>query len=124
MSKRTINIGGNKVVLDMNRPKVADAVAALVEACAERHFPIGLVLEHENGSNYLLTRIKQTNGTLRAYLIGLDNGHSGIARNSDKVVLVKEPKGGEFGRGYVTDIPARLDRFIDPERNNGEFLDC
>lgn len=122
MSSRTIKIGGKNVTINMNRPKVADAVAALVQACAERHFPIGMVLEHENGSNYILTRIKQRDGTLRAYLIGLDNGHSGIARNSDKVVKVKEPKGGEFGRGYVLDIPARNDRFIDPE-GNGEYLD-
>ena len=122
MSKRTVTIGGNKVVLDMTRPNVADAVAALVEACAERHFPIGMVLEHENGSNYILTRIKVCGG-YRAYLIGLDNGHSGIARNSTKIVLVQEPEGGEFGRGYVVDLPAKNDRFYDPEGTNGEFLD-
>lgn len=123
MSKRTITINGQKIVLDMNRPKVADLTAALIEACAERHFPIGMVLEHENGSNYILTRIKQRNGTIRAYLIGLNNGHSGVARNSSKVVLVQDPKGGDFGRGYTTDIPAEKDRFYDPEGNNGEFLD-
>lgn len=122
MSKRTITINGQKIVLDMNRPKVADAIAALVQVCAERQFPIGLLLEHENGSNYILTRIKQRNGTLRAYLIGLDNGHSGIARNSRKVVMVQDPKGGDFGRGYVTDLPAENDRFYDPE-NMDEFLD-
>ena len=123
MSTRTVIIGGNKVVLNMDRPGVADAVAALVEACAERHFPIGMVLEHENNSSYILTRITGAGGHLRAYLIGLDNGHSGIARNSRKIVMVQDPKGGEFGRGYVTDLPAENDRFYDPEGTNGEFLD-
>jgi hypothetical protein len=72
-------------------------------------FHIGDVLEHKNGNEYLLTRIKQYKG-YRAYLINMDTG---IARNSDKCVMVKGAvKGG--CKGYVTDLPARKDQFIDP----------
>jgi hypothetical protein len=122
MSKKTIKLNGQKVVLDMNRPKVQDLVAELIQACAERQFPIGMKLEHENGGVYVLSRIKLYNGSFRAYLIGTTGVHKGIARNSDKIVMVQEPKGGGTGRGYVTDLPARLDRFYDPD-NVGEFID-
>lgn len=116
----TVNLNGKKVVIDTARQKVASALAALIEACAERQFPIGLELEHSNGTEYVLARIKQPNGTLRAYLIGIDTG---VARNSRKVVMVQDPKGGDLGRGYVTDLPAENDRFYDPE-NPGQFIDC
>ena len=120
MSKITVNLNGNKVVIDMNRPKVADALANLIQACAERQFPIGLNLEHDNGDTYVLARIVQPNGTFRAYLINEDTG---VARNSRKVVMVKDPDGGDFGRGYVTDLPAEKDRFLDPETDDGSFID-
>ena len=120
MSKKTITINGQKVVLDMNRPKVQDLVAELIQACAERQFPIGMVLEHANGGDYVLTRIKQKYGAHRVYLVGVETG---VARNSRKVVLLQDPKGGENGRGYVTDLPAENDRFYDPE-NPGQFIDC
>ena len=119
MSKVNVKLAGKKVVIDTARPKVASALAALIEACAERQFPIGMMLEHANDSEYILSRIKQRDGTLRAYLIGVDTG---VARNSRKVVMVQDPKGGDLGRGYVTDLPAENDRFYDPE-NPGEFID-
>lgn len=122
--KTTLNLSGQKVNINTDNPKVAKALVALVEACAERQFPIGLSLEHvdKDGSitEYLLARIKQYNGTHRAYLINHDTG---VARNSRKVVMVQEPKGGEFGKGYVTDLPAERDKFIDPD-GDGEYIDC
>ena len=118
--KRTVTIGSTKLNLNMGNPKVADALAALVKACAERQFSIGNYLDHSNGETYQLVRIKQRNGASRAYLI---NGSTGAARNSDKVVLVQEAKGGgDNGRGYVTTLPARNDRFFDPD-NAGQFID-
>lgn len=120
MAKLTVNLNGDNVVIDTNRPKVAMALAALVQACAERQFPIGLNLEHSNGDTYVLARILQANGTHRAYLISEDTG---IARNSRKVVMVKDADGGgDFGRGYVTELPAEHDRFYDNE-NPGQFID-
>ena len=108
----------------MNRPKVQSLVAELLQACAERQFPIGIVLEHQDNNgcvtDYILARIKQWDGTLRAYLI---SEKTGVARNSRKVVMVQDPKGGDLGRGYVTDLPAENDRFYDPE-NPGQFIDC
>lgn len=118
MSKMTVKISGKKVVIDTNRPRVANALAALVEACAERRFGIGEILDHTNGEEYQLVRIKQANGSLRAYLINTDTGR---ARNSRKVVMVQTDD-TEFPHGYVTDIPAEYDKFIDPE-NPEELLD-
>jgi len=124
MAKKTVVINGNKVVIDMSRPKVQNLVAELLKACAERQFPIGLYLDHADDdgqvTEYMLVRILQRDGTRRAYLI---NTEDGTARNSRKVVLVQDPTGGENGRGYVTEIPAEKDRFFDPD-NDGEFLDC
>ena len=122
--KQTINLNGNKVVIDTNRKAVAAALVALVEACAERQFSVGMILDHLDNdgqiTEYQLVRIKQPNSTLRAYLI---NTEDGVARNSRKVVMVQDPTGGDNGRGYVTDIPAERDRFIDPD-NDGQLLDC
>ena len=101
MAKRTITLNGNKVVLDMNRPKVVDAIAALVEACAERQFPIGMILDHANGHEYILAKV---NGM--AKLINLDTGR---CRNSRKVVYTQGPAKDS----YVTDLPAERDKFIE-----------
>lgn len=126
MSARTVTINGNKVVLDMNRPKVADLVAALVEACAERHFPIGMYLTHKDSdggvTDYELVSIRRWGGGApRAYLV---NTETGIARNSTKVVPVLGTAKGKAGENYyTTDIPAEKDKFFDPE-NPGQFLDC
>ena len=117
MSKVNVKLNGKIVVIDTARPKVANALAALIEACAERQFPIGMVLEHENGGDYLLTQVKTAGGRIRAYLHNTDTGR---ARNSRKVVIVQEPG---VGTGYVTDLPAENDRFYDPE-NPGQFIDC
>lgn len=119
MSKSVLKIGGKSVTIDTNKPKVAELVAQLLKALTTREFPIGMTFEHENQSNYLLARIKQPSGTYRAYLINEDTG---IARNSTKRVLVEEPKGGENGRGYVTDLPCKKDRFCD-EENPGCFIE-
>ena len=115
MSKTVLKIGGKNVKIDTNKPKVADLLAQLLKALTTREFPIGMVLEHENDNEYLLARIKRSYG-YRAYLINLDTG---IARNSTKRVTVEEP---ENGRGYVTDLPCKKDRFFDPE-NKGSFIE-
>lgn len=109
MAKTVLKIGGKSVKIDTNKPKVADLLSQLMKALTTREFPIGMMLEHENEDNYLLARIKQYNGTYRAYLI---NQSTGIARNSTKRVMVEEPKNG---RGFVTDLPCKKDRFYDPE---------
>jgi len=120
MAKLQIKLQGKKVNINTDNPKVAGCLAALIEACAERQFSIGMYLDHSNGETYQLVRIKQRYGSPRAYLI---NGSTGVARNSDKVVLVQEAKGGgDNGRGYVTTLPARKDRFFDPD-NAGQFID-
>ncbi len=116
MSKTVLKIGGKSIKMDTNKPKVAELLAQLLKALTTREFPIGMMLEHENQNCYLLARIKQTNGTYRAYLI---NEATGIARNSTKRVLVEEPKNG---RGYVTDLPCKKDRFYD-EENPGSFIE-
>jgi len=116
MSKTVLKIGGKSVTIDTNKPKVSDLLAQLMKALTTREFPIGMVFEHENQDSYLLARIKQYDGRFRAYLI---NGATGIARNSTKVVMVEEPKNG---RGYVTDLPCKKDRFYDAE-NPGEFIE-
>lgn len=120
MAKTTVNLGGKDVVLDMGRPGVAEAVASLIKLAAERRFPIGTIIEHDDGdgcsTDYLLTRIKQAGGSFRAYLV---NTETGRARNSTKVVMVKD---ADVEGGYVTDLPAVKDRFIDEE--TGEYIDC
>jgi len=116
MSKSILKIGGKSVKIDTNKPKVADLLAQLLKALTTREFPIGMMLEHENQDNYLLARIKQYNGSYRAYLI---NQSTGIARNSTKRVMVEEPQNG---RGFVTDLPCKKDRFYDPE-NLDSFIE-
>ena len=116
MAKTVLKIGGKSVKIDTNKPKVADLLSQLMKALTTREFPIGMMLEHENQDNYLLARIKQPSGAFRAYLI---NQETGIARNSTKRVLVEEPKNG---RGYVTDLPCKKDRFYDPE-GYGKFIE-
>jgi len=116
MSKTVLKINGKSVKIDTNKPKVSDLLAQLIKALTTREFPIGMMLEHENQDNYLLARIKQYNGSYRAYLI---NQSTGIARNSTKRVMVEEPQNG---RGFVTDLPCKKDRFYDPE-NYGKFIE-
>ncbi|MBE3037082.1 MAG: hypothetical protein IMZ70_08405 [Candidatus Atribacteria bacterium] len=113
--KQTINLNGTKVVIDTNRKNVAAALVALVEACAERQFPIGMSLEHDNGDNYILANIQG-----RAYLV---NENTGRTRNDRKVVKVQGTWNKVTGEGYyTTDLPCEHDRFIDPD-GDGEFLD-
>ncbi len=109
MAKTVLKIGGKSIKIDTNKPKVNDLLAQLIKALTTREFPVGMMLEHENEDNYLLVRIKQPSGVFRAYLI---NQNTGIARNSTKRVMVEEPSNG---RGYVTDLPCKKDRFYDPD---------
>lgn len=81
-----------------------------------RKFYIGDELEHTNGDSYLLTRIKQYAGH-RAYLINTDTG---IARNSDKTVMVEGAT--KTCKGYVNELPARKDEFIDPDGNGVDVI--
>ena len=118
--KQTVKLNGKKVVIDTNKPKVAKALVALVEACATRTFQIGTVLEHESGVDYILASIKANpSAPGRAYLINLDTGR---ARNSRKVVKVQGDFHSEDGL-YVEDLPCEKDKFFDPE-NPGEWIDC
>lgn len=121
MAKK-VTLNGKKIVVDMSRKNVAAAVEALLNACMERRFEVGSLLEHDNGdgtfTDYLIARIIQPNGTHRAYLI---NTETGVARNSRKVVLVQGAK-DEYP-GYITELPEETDKFIDPE-NEDEYLDC
>ena len=121
MAKSTVTINGKKVTIDTNKAKVADAVAALIKAVGERQFSIGMpILKHANGDSYLLARVKYGSG----YKALLMNTRTGVARRSDKLVIVQEPDGGgENGRGYVTDLPCKKDRFYDPE-NSRKFIEC
>lgn len=109
MAKTVLKIGGKSIKVDTNKPKVNDLLAQLVKALTTREFPVGEVFEHENEDSYLLSRIKQPSGAFRAYLINMDTG---IARNSTKRVMVEEP---DNGRGHVTDLPCKKDRFYDPD---------
>ena len=111
-----LKIGGKSIKIDTNKAKVSELLAQLIKALTTREFPIGMTLEHENQDNYLLARIKQPSGTYRAYLI---NMATGVARNSTKRVLVEEPKNG---RGFVTDLPCKRDRYYDPE-DYGKFIE-
>ena len=116
MAKTVLKIGGKSIKIDTNKAKVSELLAQLIKALTTREFPIGMMLEHENQDNYLLARIKQSSGAFRAYLI---NQETGVARNSTKRVYVEEPKNG---RGYVTDLPCKKDRFYDPE-DCGSFIE-
>jgi len=118
MSKMTVKVNGKKITIDTNKPKVAKALVALVEACATRTFPIGMVLEHANGTKYQLVSILQSNGSRRAYLVNTDTGRS---RNSSKVVLVQGDFHSEEGL-YTEDLPCEKDKFIDPE-GDGEYIE-
>lgn len=119
MSKSTLVINGKKLNINTNNPKVADLCTQLVKALIERQYPIGMELEHSNGDDYILARIKQPYGGFRAYLINQDTG---IARNSERVVMVQDVTGGDNGKGYVTVLPCRKDRFFDPDADDGSFL--
>ena len=116
MVKTVLKVGGKSIKIDASKPKVADLLAQLIKALTTREFPVGMVLEHENEDNYLLARIKQSSGSFRAYLV---NMNTGIARNSTKRVMVKEP---DNGRGYVTDLPCNKDRFYGPD-DEGNFIE-
>jgi len=117
--KMTVKLAGKKVTIDPNRPKVAKALAALVEACSTPMFKIGMTLEHENGTDYQLISIKTSKyAKARAYLVNTDTGR---ARNSSKVVTVQGDFHSEDGL-YVEDLPCEKDKFFDPE-NPGEFID-
>jgi len=127
MSKTTININGKDININTNNSKVTDLVAALLKACAERRFPVGMMLKHADDDGgvtyYQIVRILQKGYTKkqdwhRAYLI---NQKTGVARNSTKVVAVQGAK--EDYPGYITELPAEKDRFIDPD-DSSSFLDC
>ena len=120
MAKVEVKLAGKKVTIDTNRPKVAKALAALVEACATRTFPIGMILEHANGTEYQLVSIKRNkyDSSPRAYLV---NTETGRARNSSKVVSVLGDFHSEDGL-YTEDLPCERDAFIDPE-GDGEYID-
>ena len=120
MSKISVNINGRVVQMDLGRKAVQDAVANLIEACAVREFPIGLILTHRDNdggcTDYELVKVHD-----RAYLANLETG---IMRNSRKVVIVQGTSPKKSGKNYfVTEIPAEKDKFYDPE-NPGQFLDC
>ena len=119
MARIKVKLNGKKVTIDTNRPKVAKAVAALVEACATRTFPIGMVLDHANGAEYqLVSIVSRPGGTKRAYLVNTDTGR---ARNSTKVVPVMGDFHSEEGL-YTEDLPAVKDKFVDPD-GDGEYID-
>lgn len=118
--KTKVKLAGKSVIIDTNRPKVAKALTALVEACAMRTFPIGMVLEHANGIEYQLVSIKSSKHAVaaRAYLVNTDTGR---ARNSSKVVLVQGDFHSEEGL-YTEDLPCERDKFIDPD-GDGEYIE-
>jgi len=117
--KQKVKLNGKKVIIDLDKPKVKKLVTELVKACLTRTFPIGMVLEHENGVEYQLVSICQHRGGAgRAYLINTDTGR---ARNSRKVVAVLGDFHSEGGL-YTEDLPAERDKFFDPD-GNGEFIE-
>lgn len=122
MASKTVLLNGKKIVLNMDSKRVQDAVAAFIQAVSTRQFPVGMMLTHADSdggyTRYQIVRILQANGTHRAYLI---NQKTGVARNSRKVVLVEDAK--DDYPGYITEIPAEKDKFIDPE-DSCSFLDC
>ena len=114
-----VKLNGKMVTIDTNKPKVAKALVALVEACATRTFPIGMVLDHANGTEYQLVSIKSSKyASARAYLVNTDTGR---ARNSSKVVPVLGDFHSEDGL-YTEDLPCEKDRFVDPD-GDGEYID-
>ena len=117
--KTKVKLAGKMVTIDTNKPKVAKLLVALVEACATRTFPIGMVLEHANGVEYQLVSIcSYKGGPKRAYLI---NQATGRARNSSKKVWVQGDFHSEEGL-YTEDLPCQKDKFIDPD-GDGEYID-
>jgi len=116
--RTTVKLNGKKTVIDTNRPKVAKALVALVEACATPEFKIGINLRNANQDSYELVSIREyAGGPARAYLV---NNRTGIARNSTKVVPVLGNKDDGF---YTEDLPCQKDKFFDPD-GSGEFIDC
>lgn len=117
--KTKVKLAGKMVTIDTNKPKVAKALVALVEACATRTFPIGMILEHANGTDYILASIKRNKNDIgRAYLVNLDTGR---ARSSTKIVSVQGDFHSEEGL-YTEDLPCGRDKFIDPD-GDGEYID-
>lgn len=117
--KTKVKLNGKMVTIDTNKPKVANALVALVEACATRTFPIGMVLDHANGIEYQLVSICQyKGGPKRAYLV---NTETGRARNSSKVVNVLGDFHSEEGL-YTEDLPCVKDKFYDPDED-GDYID-
>ncbi len=117
--KTKVKLAGKMVTIDTNKPKVAKALVALVEACATRTFPIGMVLDHANGTEYQLVSIKSSKyASARAYLVNTDTGR---ARNSSKVVMVQGDFHSEDGL-YTEDLPCEKDKFVDPD-GDGEYID-
>jgi len=118
--KTKVKLNGKMVTIDTNKPKVAKALVALVEACATRTFPIGMVLEHANGTEYQLVSIcSYKGGPKRAYLV---NQETGRARNSTKKVWVQGDFHSEDGL-YTEDLPCERDKFIDPDGDGYEYID-
>ena len=118
--KTKVKLAGKMVTIDTNKPKVAKALVALVEACVTRTFPIGMVLDHANGTEYQLVSIKRNKyDSARAYLVNTDTGR---ARNSSKVVLVQGDFHSEEGL-YTEDLPCEKDKFIDPDGDGYEYID-
>ena len=111
--KTKVKLAGKMVTIDTNKPKVAKALVALVEACATRTFPIGMIFDYKNGTEYILSKVHD-----RAYLINLDTGR---ARNSRKVVYVQGDFRSEDGL-YTEDLPCERDEFVDPD-GDGEYID-
>jgi hypothetical protein len=117
--KTKVKLAGKMVTIDTNKPKVAKALVALVEACATRTFPIGMILEHANGTEYQLVSIRSyKGGPKRAYLVNTDTGR---ARNSTKGVPVLGDFHSEEGL-YTEDLPCQKDKFYDTE-NPGNYID-
>jgi len=117
--KTKVKLNGKKVTIDLSKPKVAKLVTELVQACLTRTFPIGMVLEHANGTEYQLASIKSNKYTsARAYLVNTDTGR---ARNSSKVVPVLGDFHSEDGL-YTEDLPCERDKFVDPDED-GEYID-
>ena len=119
VNKIEVKMNGKKVVVDLNRPKVKTALTSLLEACATRTFPIGMILEHANGDEYILSSIcRYKGGPKRAYLVNTDTGR---ARNSTKVVSVLGDFHSDEGL-YTEDLPCQKDKFYDPD-GDGEYID-
>lgn len=119
MGKMTVKLNGKKVVIDPSKPRVAKALAALVEACATRTFPIGMYLTHASGIKYQLVSIKSNKyAQARAYLVNTETGRT---RNSTKTVPVQGDFHSEEGL-YTEDLPCEKDKFVDPE-SPGQYIE-